>query len=253
MISRKTAAELQILRQGGKTLAKILRALTKACRPGISGWELDQMAEKLITERGAIPAFKGYRPHASRKPFPATLCVSKNAVVVHGLPRRDLILLHGDVVSLDLGIIYKNLVLDAAVTIGIGRISPKAKKLLKVTQGALERAIRVCRAGNTVGDIGAAIEHHVKSHGFSVIRELVGHGVGYSVHEDPSIPNFGLPGTGPKLEEGMVLAVEPMVSAGKGGVVGTEEGSFATEDGSLAAHFEHTVAITKKGPLVLTK
>lgn len=252
-IQKKTEEEIRILREGGRILAKILHTVAKSCRSGISAWELDQLAEHLIAECGATPAFKGYRPHAVRKPFPATICVSKNAVVVHGIPRRDLILFNGDVVSLDLGIIYKNLVTDAAITIGIGRISPHAKKLLKVTHGTLERAIRVCRVGNTIGDIGATIEHYVKSHGFFVIRELVGHGVGYSVHEEPSIPNFGTPGRGPRLEEGMVLAVEPMVNAGQGGVVEASDGSFATRDGSLAAHFEHTIAITKKGPLILTK
>jgi len=253
MITLKTEAEIQTLKEGGRILARILKALAKACRPGMPASELEELANRLILEQGARPAFKGYRPHASRKPFPASLCVSKNSVVVHGIPSPKVILSESDIVSLDLGIIYKKLVTDSAITISIGRISPRARQLLKITENALERAIKLCRPGRTSGDIGAEIEKYVSSHGFSVIRELVGHGVGYRVHEEPPIPNFGKPGTGSRLEPGMVLAIEPMVSMGGGGVVEERDGSFVTRDGSWAAHFEHTVAITKRGPFILTK
>jgi len=253
MVTFKTDKEIQVLRAGGKIIAKVLRALVKACKPGISAAQLDKLAEELILGHGARPAFKGYRPHGALKPFPGSICVSKNEVVVHGIPTSSLILERGDVVSLDLGIVYKKFVTDAAVSIGIGRIAPKAQKLLKVTQAALEKAIKVCRAGNTVGDIGSTIERYVKSRGFFVIKELVGHGVGYSIHEDPNVPNYGQPKSGQKLEPGMVLAIEPMVSIGVQGVFAREDGSFVTRDGNIAAHFEHTIAITKKGPIVLTK
>ncbi len=252
MITYKTEEEIKTLREGGKILAKILRALAKAARSGVNALELNELAERLILENGARPAFKGYRPHG-RRPFPATLCVSKNSVVVHGIPKKSVVLEKGDIVTLDLGIVYKKFVTDSALTIGIGRTSPKTKKLLRAGEGALEKAILVCKTGNTVGDIGAAVENFVKKHGFFVIRALVGHGVGFHVHEDPSIPNFGHPGLGEKLKPGMVLAVEPMVSMGGSGVVEAEDGSFVTRDGSLAAHFEHTVAITRRGPVVLTR
>ncbi|MFN7088490.1 MAG: type I methionyl aminopeptidase [Candidatus Paceibacteria bacterium] len=253
MVTRKSDKEIKILKEGGKILAKILKTIVKSVRPGISAYELNELAERLIKESGAKPAFLGYRPHGARRPFPAALCVSKNSVVVHGIPSRELILQNSDIVSFDLGILYKNMVTDAAVSIGVGRISSQAKKLLKVTQYALDRGIKACRVGNTVGDIGSAIENYVKRNGFFVIRELVGHGVGYGIHEEPNIPNYGQPQTGIALEHGMVLAVEPMVSIGGEGVVAREDGSFVTRDGSLAAHFEHTVVVTKNGPMVLTK
>lgn len=251
-ITRKTQEEIRILRDGGRILAKVLRKIEKAAKPGVTLSELNRLTEKGLAEYGAEPAFKDYIPQLGVKPFPAAICTSVNHVVVHGIPKEQT-LKEGDIISLDLGVQYRGFYTDAAITLGIGRIRSELRKLMRVTEEALRRGIKNARPGKTTGDIGYAIEAWVRRNGFSIIRELTGHGVGYCVHEAPYIPNFGSPGGGIKLEPGMVVAIEPMVALGSGEIEMLKNGSFVTKDGSAAAHFEHTVAITVKGPLILTK
>jgi methionyl aminopeptidase len=210
--------------------------------------DLDGAAEKLVRAAGAEPAFKGYRG------YPATLCASINEEVVHGIPSKKRALGDGDIVSLDMGVKLNGFYGDSAVTVPVGRVSDGVLKLLKVTQEALELAIAQVRVGGRVSDIGHAVQRHVEANGFSVVREFVGHGIGSSLHEDPQIANYGEPGRGPRLAEGMVLAIEPMVNMGRSAVKVLADGWTAvTRDGSLSAHFEHTVAVTRDGPLVLTQ
>ena len=209
--------------------------------------DLDALAERLVREAGAEPAFKGYRG------YPATLCVSINQEVVHGIPSAARTLQPGDIVSLDMGVKLDGYYGDSAVTVAVGEVPEKTRELLRVTRDALERAIAQVQVGGRLSDIGHAVQEWVESHGFSVVREFVGHGIGERLHEEPQIPNYGQPGRGPKLAEGMVLAIEPMVAMGKPDVKVLGDGWTAvTKDGSLAAHFEHTVAVTAAGPLVLT-
>jgi methionyl aminopeptidase len=204
------------------------------------------VAERFIRSQGAEPAFKGYRG------FPGSICASPNSMVVHGIPGTYK-LKRGDILSIDVGVVYEGWVADAAVTLPIGSVTPIAARLLKVTREALFEAVDACRVGNRLGDVSFAVQNHVEAHGFSVIRSLVGHGIGREMHEDPQIPNFGSPGTGPELEEGMVFAVEPMVNAGTHPIrMASDNWSVYSQDGSLAAHFEHTVAITVEGPRILT-
>jgi methionyl aminopeptidase len=245
MITVKTSEEIKILKEGGKLLAAIMAEISVKVKPGVATGSLNAEAERLIREAGASPAFLGYLG------FPAALCVSVNETVVHGVPGKY-ILKEGDIVGLDLGIKHKRLITDMAVTVPVGEISDKARRLIFVTQGALDAALSQAKPKNRVGDIGFAIQNYVESRGFNVIRELISHGVGYSVHEEPEIPNFGRRGDGPELNPGMILAVEPMVSAGDWRVKQRSDGSFVTRDGSLAAHFEHTVAITDGGAEILT-
>lgn len=252
MIKLKAEEEIKILREGGRILSKIMKELIKKAKPGVLTQELDWLAENLIKKFGAEAAFKNYQPDFARHPFPATLCTSLNNVVVHGIP-GNIPLKEGDILSLDLGIKYKGFFTDMAVTIGIGRISSQAKKLIQVTKKALYLAIEKAQPGATLGDIGWSIQNYVRSQGFHEIQILSGHGVGFSPHEDPDVPNFGKPHTGLRLKEGMVLAIEPMVSEGSGEVVENLDGSFSTKEGCLSAHFEHTIAITYRGPLILTK
>jgi len=252
IIRKKTSADIQLLRSGGKILSETLRLVAKNVRPGITLAELDRIAERFLRDNRASPAFKGYSPGRGARPFPATLCTSVNFSVVHGIPRNQP-LSEGDIISLDLGVRFKDLYTDGALTVGVGKITKEAERLIKVTREALYRGIRQAKIGNKTGDIGFAIQSWVEKNGFSVIRELVGHGVGYDVHEAPYVPNFGPKSSGIMLEAGMVIAIEPMVSAGTGEVEMLPDGSFITKDRSLAAHFEHTVAITKRGPLILTK
>lgn len=253
MITIKSPEEIKRLRQGGKILASVLKRVAKMCRPGISSEELDRMAGTLLERAGAKPAFRGYQPNASGRPFPANLCVSVNSVVVHGIPGREMIFKDGDVVSLDIGVIFRGLFTDAAASVGIGKISSQSKALIRVTKGALEESLRAAKSGKTLGDIGFRIQQYVTKAGFSLIQGLGGHGVGYSLHEDPFVANVGIADTGPRLKEGMVLAIEPMVTTGSGEILQRQDGSFVTKDGAPAAHFEHSVAITKRGPLILTK
>jgi methionyl aminopeptidase len=242
----KSAAELQKMRVANALVAEILGELARMAAPGTTTAELDQVAETRVRAAGAVPAFKGYRG------YPATLCASVNDEVVHGIP-SDRRLEAGDILSLDMGVVLDGFYGDSALTVGVGPIDDSARRLLEVTEDALYRGIAAARIGGRLSDIGHAIQGWVEAHGFSVVREFVGHGIGTKLHEEPQIPNYGQPGRGPRLAEGMVLAIEPMVNAGRAGVKVLGDGWTAvTRDGSLSAHFEHTVAITGEGPEILT-
>ena len=246
-ISIKTAQEIAILRDAGKILAEISEDLKRSLREGITTREVDQVAEKLIRQRAVIPAFKGYRD------FPGCICISVNEEVVHGVPGNRL-LRAGDIVSLDVGIIHKEYYSDTALTVGIGTIRDALKKLLDVTSQSLDKGIEQARAENHLSDISHAIQIFVEANHFSVVRDFVGHGIGKSLHEDPEIPNFGPAHNGPILKEGMVFAIEPMVNMGTWQTKILEDGwTVVTLDGAASAHFEHTVAITAKGPEILTR
>lgn len=248
----KTKEEIKILKEGGKILSKILNRLKKEIKPSLSAKELDDLAYKLIKESGGEPAFLNYKPDFALKPFPYSLCVSINDVVVHGLPLKDLILKEGDIVSLDLGLKYKGLYTDMALTVGVKKIKPIYQKMIKVTRQSLERAISKAREGNTLGDIGYEIENWVRKNGFVVIKDLVGHGVGYKPHEEPVVYNFGEKGKGLVLKEGMVLAIEPMVTLKNGAIRENSDGSFSTLNGEVAVHFEKTIAVSKTKAIVIT-
>jgi len=236
------------MRQAGRIVAKVLAALQQKVRPGISTAELDELACQIITKHKAIPSFKGYRG------FPASLCVSINEEVVHGIPSKNRHLREGDIVSFDVGAIYQGYHGDAAVTLGVGEISQRAKELLAVTAGALEAAIARCVPGNRTGDISWAIQHYAESRGYSVVREYTGHGIGLQMHEDPQIPNYGQPRRGFLLKPGMTFALEPMVSEGDWRTrVLSDKWTVVTRDGKLSAHFEHTVAVTEGEPEILTR
>ncbi len=251
----KDPKEIEILRQGGKILATILNLLAGKVNPGVSAAELNDIAEREIEKAGAISSFKNYKADPSDPtPFPAALCVSVNDEVVHGVPTKKKILKEGDIVGLDLGIWYKGLCTDAAITVAVGKVSEEKQLLMKTARESLEGALSIVQAGVTTGDIGHAIESLVKEAGFEVVRELVGHGVGAAVHEDPELPCFGKSGTGYKLPEGLVCAVEPMVNGGHWKVhIGKDNWTIITEDGSPSAHFEHTILVTKNGCEILTK
>ena len=247
MIVRKSADELELMRKANVLVAEVLGELRELVAPGVTTLELDAIAERRVREAGAIPAFKGYHG------FPATICASVNDAVVHGIP-ADTALADGDIVSIDMGVVRDGFYGDSAVTVPVGSIPENVSDLLNVTRDSLELAIDRARVGGYVSDIGHAVQKHVESHGFSVVREFVGHGIGTKLHEDPQIPNYGEPGHGARLSSGMVLAIEPMVTVGKPAVKVLDDGWTAVIlDGSLAAHFEHTVAITEEGPEVLTQ
>lgn len=256
MIPLKSGKEIALMAEGGKILAGIIKTVKDAARPGVVLKELDELAEKLIKKAGCKPAFLGYRPDGSSRPYPASICASVNDVVVHGVPGKY-ILKEGDVLKLDFGLVYpavSGFNVDAAVTIAIGKANKTAERLIEVTRQALVKGIGQAKVGNRLGDISAAIQEYVERAGFSVVKELTGHGVGRELHEDPPIYNYGKAGTGILLQPGMVLAIEPMVAVGSGEVVHRPDDSFATKDGSLSAHFEHTVAVTsKKGQQILTE
>ncbi len=236
------------MRAGGRILAEIMERLRTFVKPGISTAEIDQEVEAVILSKGAKPAFKGYRG------FPATVCTSINEEVVHGIPSPHRRLKEGDIIGLDLGCVVDGYYADCAFTLPVGEVSPPVQKLLDVTRESLDRAVAQCRPGRRLGDISHAVQEHVERHGFSVVRAFVGHGIGRELHEDPQIPNFGEPGRGPVLKAGMVFAIEPMVTMGGWEVrILPDRWTAVTEDGSLAAHFEHTVAITEDGPDVLTR
>ena len=243
----ETEQEFQILKEAGGRLASILFKVMEKAKPGAITLELDEYAEKLILESGGRPSFKGYKTAAAKNPFPASLCVSINNEVVHGIPSKNRILREGDLVSFDLGMEYKSFYVDMARTIGIGKIDKTAAKLLPVGEHALQIAASKAIRGNYLGDIGAAVQRYVESNGFNVCRKLVGHGVGRAVHEEPEIPNFGKPKTGLKLENGMILALEPMVIEGEFDVALDKNGwTWKTKDGSRAVHFEDTVIVGEK-------
>jgi methionyl aminopeptidase len=246
VIIRKTPEEIDAMAEAGQIVARCLAMVAGLVRPGVTTAELDRAAEKFIRTHGGEPAFKGYRG------FPASICSSPNSMVVHGIP-GDYALERGDVLSIDVGVEYEGWVADAAVTVSLRPTSPIASKLLKATREALEAGIEQCRPGNRIGDVSHAVQQRVEHDGLSVIRSLVGHGIGRQMHEDPQVPNFGEPGRGPLIEEGMVICVEPMVSAGRHGVrMGEDNWAIYSEDGSLTAHFEHTIAVTAEGPRILT-
>ncbi len=251
-IRLKTDNDLQILRQSGRILASVLEILKSSAKAGVKLSYLDELARKLIKEAGAKSAFLGYKPARNKKPYPAVICTSINEVIVHGLP-TDYELKKGDVLKIDLGVDYKGYITDAAVTVAIPPISAEAEKLIAATKESLEEAIKVMKPGNHLGDIGAAVEKTVSRAGFQVIRNLTGHGVGFELHEDPDIYNFGEVGEGIELKSGMVLAVEPMAAISTSRVIQQPDESFITEDKSQSAHFEHTIAITATGPEVLTR
>ncbi len=254
MIILKTKKEIADLREGGKILASVHSALVKHVKIGVSTKDLDNIAIELIKKAGGEPAFLNYKPEGVSTPFPATLCVSVNNEIVHGIPKENKILKDGDIVSLDLGVKYKGLFTDAAITVPVGKISKADKKLLDVTKEALNVGIEQARVGNTVGDIGYAIEKYIKPYKYGIVKDLSGHGVGKYIHEDPYIPNYGKAGKGEKLTEGMVIAIEPMINAGTSRISVDRDGwTIKTADASRSAHFEHTVAITKNGPIILTE
>jgi methionyl aminopeptidase len=250
----KTEGEIAILREAGKLHARILADLATMVRPGVSTKDLDDYARKATDDAGDTPAFLNYRPEGAHRPFPASLCVSINDEVVHGIPSATRILKEGDLVSLDYGINRQGLITDAAITVPVGKVSKELETLMRVTQEALMAGIAAARVGNHIGDIGFAIAECARPHKYGVIQELGGHGVGHKVHEDPYIPNFGKKGTGFMLEEGMVLALEPMFTLGSRYVALEKDGyTIVSQDHSWSAHFEHTIAITKDGPVILTE
>jgi methionyl aminopeptidase len=246
VIIRKTSEEIERMAASGAILARCLQMLRSKARPGVTTSDLDVAAERFIRSQGAEPAFKGYRG------FPGSICTSPNSMIVHGIP-GSYKLQRGDILSIDVGVVLDGWVSDAAVTVAVGPVTPIATRLMQTTRESLFEAVDHVRPGNHLGDVSAAVQRKVEADGFAVVRSLVGHGVGREMHEDPQIPNHGEPGTGPELEEGMVLAIEPMTTAGEDGIrVGSDNWSVYSADGSLASHFEHTVAVTADGPRILT-
>ena len=248
MISIKTPEEIAIMRQGGKILAQIMKDLQKQVKPGVNTDELDQFAETEIKKAGAKPAFKNYEG------FPRTLCTSVNEEIVHVIPSPKKVLKQGDIITLDLGLIWKDFYLDMARTVPVGGIDPETARLVRITKKALRLGIKKARPGNTFGDIGNTIQRFVESQGYNVLRDLCGHGIGKELHEPPQIPNYGKRRSGPEIKEGMVFCIEPMVAAGDWHVKRASDNyGFATKDNSLSAHFEDTIAVTSSGPEILTK
>jgi methionyl aminopeptidase len=246
VIERKSKSEIETMARAGRVVAETLALLGETLKPGMTTAELDEVAEAFIHTQGGVPTFKGYRG------FPASICTSPNSMVVHGIPGAYRIE-DGDLLSVDVGVTLDGFVADSAYTFSVGEIPESAQRLLEVGQGALEAGIEQARAGNRIGDISAAVQRTTEEAGFSIVRELVGHGVGRSMHEEPQIPNFGEPNRGPLLQSGMTLAIEPMITAGAPGVFTAEDRwSISTQDDSLAAHFEHTVAVTDERPRILT-
>ncbi len=242
----KTPAELAVMNRANAVVHETLRLVAEAARPGVSTKELDGLAEGHIRASGGKPAFLGYRG------YPATLCTSVNDVIVHGIPSATHRLREGDILGVDCGVVLDGFVGDAAITVPVGAVGDDAQRLMRVTRECLERAVELVRPGQRLTDIGAAIQEHAEAEGYSVVRELVGHGIGRAMHEDPQVYNFGPAGRGPELRPGLVLAIEPMINAGKPGVSFDEDGWTArTEDGKLSAHFEYSVAVTENGPWVL--
>jgi methionyl aminopeptidase len=246
MIICRSPAEIERLRRSGKMARGLLEELRERAQPGVSTWELEKYIERRIAQLGARSAFKGYRG------YPCCLCASVNSEVIHGIPSQRR-LKTGDILSLDLGVVLDGYYGDSAITVPVGEIPESAQRLLRVTQQALQLAIDQARLGNRLGDISATVQRHVEENGYSVVREFVGHGIGRQLHEEPQIPNFGQPGHGPVLKQGMVLAIEPMVNAGGAAVrVLADNWTAVTADGALSAHFEHMVAVSRNGPDILT-
>ena len=255
MIRLKTEEEIEILKEGGKRHAEILKVLEKLVKPGVSTLFLEEESLRLIKEGGDKPAFLGFKPRFAKRAFPASLCVSVNDEIVHGIPNENpKILKEGDIVSLDLGIIHKGLITDAAITVPVGEVDSETKKLIETTREALLSGIKSAKLGKNIGDIGFAISKVAEKTNFALAEDLAGHGVGFEVHEDPFVPNFGVKGEGEKLVSGMVLALEPMLNVGTGKIKVMGDGyTLKTRDGKKSAHFEHTIAITEKGTIILTQ
>jgi methionyl aminopeptidase len=245
----KSASEIEKMRRSGHIVRQVLDAVRETVAPGVTTMDLERVAEKKIRDLGAKPAFKGYYD------YPCVLCTSVNNEIVHGIPSERRVLKEGDIVSIDTGVVLDGFYGDAAITVPVGGdIKPELQKLLEVTRESLYRGIEAARIGNSVGDVGAAVQLVVENNGFSVVREFVGHGIGTKLHEDPQVPNYGTPGSGPKLRDGMVLAIEPMVNVGRSETrVLDDKWTAVTQDGSYSAHFEHCVAVTKNGPVILTE
>jgi len=247
MINIKTPEEIKIIREGGEILAKIMEELEKKVKPGITTKELDRAAEALILKSGGKPSFKGYEG------YPAALCTSINEEIVHAIP-SDRVLAEGDIISLDLGIQYQGFHTDMAITVSVGQVSPEIQRLIRVTKKALKRGIKKAKVGNTFGDIGNTIQRYIEDQGYNVVRELCGHGIGKEIHEEPQILNYGKRHTGPKIKEGMVFCLEPMVTVGNWKIKKSKDGyGYETADGSLSCHFEHTIAVTREGYQILTE
>jgi len=252
MIRLKSKEDIKHLRISGKILSDVLRALQQNAREGTYVSSLDSFARELLKRYKASSAFLGYRPEGTNKAYPAAICASLNDVVVHGVPSRKM-LKEGDLLKIDIGVNYKGYITDGAITIPIGKVSKDAKRVLETTKRALAEAVDECRAGKRLGDVGSVIELTAKKNKCSVVKGLTGHGVGFELHEDPVVYNFGKKGTGMIIEEGLVIAIEPMLSVGSPHIIQLSDESYATSDGSLSAHFEHTVAITENGSEVLTR
>ena len=247
MVVLKTSRELAAMRDAGRISARALKLAGEAVEPGVSTWEIDRIVRRYIEGQGAVPTFLGYGG------FPASACISVNNVVIHGIPRKDQKLRAGDIVSVDVGATYEGFVGDNAWTFPCGDVSSEAKALMDATRESLFEGIRAAQAGNRIGDIGSAVQRYVETRGYSVVRDFVGHGVGAKMHEDPSVPNYGTPGRGVRLLPGMTIAIEPMINAGGHTVRTLPDGwTVVTTDGKLSAHFEHSIAITKDGPVILT-
>jgi methionyl aminopeptidase len=248
MINCKSHAELEKMRRSGQIVRQVLQSVKALVAPGVSTMDLERVAEEKIRELGAKPAFKGYYD------YPCVLCTSVNNEIIHGIPSAKRILKDGDIVSIDCGVVLDGYYGDSAITVPVGKtLAPDLQKLLRVTETSLKKAIDEVRLGKTLGDVGAAVQEYVEANGFSVVRDFVGHGIGTRLHEEPQVPNYGVRGHGTRLREGMVLAIEPMVNIGKPDAqVLADKWTAVTKDGSYSAHFEHTVAVTRNGPLVLT-
>jgi len=255
VITIKNDKDIEILRESGKRLAQILRLVSEKVAPGVTASELNDLAMKLTIEGGDKAAFFNYHPKGMKRAYPAALCVSINEEVVHGIPNESVkVLKSGDIVSLDMGLVHKGLITDMAVTVAVGEVTAELQKLMNITKEALNIAIKASQAGNHIGDIGFAIERFVRPYGYGIVEDLCGHGVGYKVHEDPFVPNFGEKGKGEKLRSGMVIAIEPMLNMGTHKVkLMKDDYTYTTADSLPSAHFEHTILITKNGAEILTK
>jgi methionyl aminopeptidase len=253
-VKLKTAHDIELLREGGKRSAFVMNELVKSIAPGVSSADINSLAEKLIAEGGDRSAVLGYKPYGSKRPYPASICVSVNDAVVHGIPNEEpFTFKEGDIATVDLTLMHKGMITDMAVTVPVGKIDAGAARLLKATKAALNLGIEAARAGNTTGHIGEAVQSYIVPMGFGIVEELAGHGVGYKVHEDPYVPNYGQAGEGEPLVPGMVIAIEPIVNEGTGKIFLDKDGyTYRTTDGKRSCHFEHTVLITENGPEVLT-
>lgn len=255
MIRIKTKEEIEILKEGGRRLALILQEVSKVVKPGVSTFDLNELAYNLAVDNGDYPSVLNYKPKGAKRAYPASICISVNDEIVHGIPNENpKILKEGDIVSLDMCLTHKNMVTDSSITVPVGKIDPIAEKLLRVTKEALNAGIKAAKGNKHIGDIGYAVERVAKANGFSIVEDLCGHGVGYSVHEDPYVPNYGERGRGEKLKPGMVICIEPMLNEGGKDIFLEDDGyTYKTNDGSRSAHFEHTIVITSGDPEIITK